>query len=983
MVNQRSIIDNQERFNDPKIENQQSASMPLTPGTRLGPYEITAQIGVGGMGEVYRATDRNLGRDVAIKVLPEAFAQDAERLARFEREARTLASLNHPNIAIIHGLEQSDGTRALVMELVEGPTVADLIERRAGPSGPAGLPIDESLAVAKQIAEALEAAHEQGIVHRDLKPANIKVRDDGTVKVLDFGLAKMVESPTAAYAADAATAPKEAGHYVRSAATMSPTITTPAPFDYRSGRPEHSRGPMTQLGVILGTAAYMSPEQAKGKPADKRSDIWAYGCVLYEMLTGRRAFEGEDVGDTLAAVIRGEPDWTALPQNLPPSIAPLIKGCVHKDRRQRIADIAAALFVLRQSSFGSETAVPARVASSRTSTLMAYASVAVVASVLTSAIWWSLPPRQSTPTVTRFSIVVPEKQPFLATTPLVAVSPDGTRIAYVSNFRLRIRAMDAVEERAIPALAGMAAGAPAFSPDGKSLAFYSDRTLKKIAVDGGGPVVTLCRAEAELGGMSWGPSGIVFGQGANVMRVSSDGGTPERIATVGEGEVVYGPQILPGEQSLLFTIAKGNDADRWDKAHIVVQSLPSGERKTLVEGGSDGRYLASGHIVYGVGGVVYARRFDPQRLETSGEPVPVIDGVRRTGSTRALSGAGVGMATTQFSVSSNGTLVYVPGPSAPLSLLLGRLVRVDRSGKREVLDLPPGPYQLPRVSPDGSQLAFGTDDGRNARIFVYDLMGKGNPRPLTFQGHSRFPIWSGDGEWIVFQSDHEGDLAIFRRRADGTSVTSERLTKPNPGDVHAPEAWQPKGDSLLFTVTKGQAASLWMLSMATKAAKPLPDLDQLPNWPNAVFSPDGRWIAYATGRPLPYTSLFVEPFPPTGSKFQLAPLSRGDLGSSHFPVWSSGGRELIFVTASSSGVGLAAASVTATRGIEFGTQVSLPRQFRVVAPGIGRARTFDIMPDGQHFIGVVEPEEVDNNGAGTREFLVVLNWFEELKRLVP
>jgi serine/threonine protein kinase len=931
--------------------------MPLTPGTRLGAYTIGPQIGVGGMGEVYRATDNHLGREVAIKVLPEAFAQDAERLARFEREARTLASLNHPNIAIIHGLEQSDGVRALVMELVDGPTLADRIAQgRAGPSGPAGLPTDEALGIARQIAEALEAAHEQGIVHRDLKPANIKVRDDGAVKVLDFGLAKIVDGTVSSYM------PVSVAH------SLSPTITTPA---------------MTQLGVILGTAAYMSPEQAKGKPADKRSDIWAYGCVLYEMLTGKRAFEGEDVSDTLAAVIRGEPDWMALPRDLPPSIASLIKGCVHKDRRQRIADIAAALFVLRQSNFGSETARPARVVSIRSS-LAAYALVAVLVSALTSAVWWRLQPRQATPTVTRFSILVPEKQPFLSSSPLVAVSPDGTRIAYVSNLRLHIRSMDAVEERAIPALQEIAVSAPTFSPDGKSIVFYSERTLKKITIDGGGPVVTLCRIEGELGGMSWGSSGIVFGQGANgVMRVSPDGGTPERIATVSQGEIAHGPQILPGDQALLFTIAKGSDADRWDKADIVVQSLATGQRKTLVEGGSDARYLASGHIVYAVGGVVYARRFDPQRLETSGEPVPVVDGVRRAGSTRALSGAGVGMGTTQFSVSSNGTLVYVPGPSAPLSLLLGRLVRVDRSGKREVLNLSPGPYQLPRVSPDGAQLAFGTDDGKNARIFVYDLRGNGNPRPLTFQGHSRFPIWSADGEWIVFQSDHEGDLAIFRRRADGTSVTSERLTKPNPGEVHAPEAWQPKGDTLLFTVTKDQVASLWMLSMATKATKQLPDLEQLPNWPNAVFSPDGRWIAYATGRPVPYTSLFVEPFPPTGLKGQLAPLPQGDLRSSHFPVWSSDGRELIFVTGSSSGIGLAAASVTTTRGIEFGNQVSLPRQFRVVAPGIGRARTFDIMPDGQHFIGVVEPEEIDNDGAGTREFLVVLNWFEELKRLVP
>jgi serine/threonine protein kinase/Tol biopolymer transport system component len=943
--------------------------MTLVAGTRLGVYEVIAPLGTGGMGEVYRARDTRLKRDVALKILPASLASDPERLARFQREAEVLASLDHPHIGAIYGLEEGNGTTALVLQLVEGDTLADRIVRGR-------LPLDEALPIARQIAEALEAAHEQGVIHRDLKPANVKITPDGVVKVLDFGLAKLIEPgagirpSTIARGVPSKVEGRDWGSEIP-LQSQSPTITTPAL--------------MTGVGTLLGTAAYMSPEQVKGRPADKRSDVWAFGCVFYEMLTGRRAFDGEDVADTFAAVLRGEPDWSALPRGLPSSLLALLGRCVQRDRRQRIGDVAAVLFVLREPSIGSSisgsSSLATVVARPRWRTAASYLAVAASVCAVTSAAWWNLRPRQSGPVVTRFSMVVPQKQPFLSSYQSIAISPDGTRMAYVANFRLHIRAMDEREGRPIPGLEDTPVSHPVFSPDGKSIVFYGgDRTLKRIAVDSGGSVVTLGRIEGDLAGLSWGSTGIVFGQGGNgIMRISPSGGAPERIATVGKNEVAFGPQLLPGEQSLLFTIATGYDIDRWDQARIVVQSLASGERKTLIEGGSDARYLASGHIVYAVGGVVYARRFDPQRLEVSAEAVPVIDGVRRAGSTRALSGGGVGLATTQFSVSASGTLVYVPGPSTPSSLLLGRLVRADRSGKREALNLPPGPYQLPRVSPDGTRLAFGTEDGKSARIFVYDLSGKGNPRPLTFEGHSRFPIWSADGEWIVFQSDHEGDIAIFRRRADGTSGVSERLTKPNPGEVHAPEAWQPKGDTLLFTVTKEQVVSLRMLSMAKKVAMPFPGLEQLRNWPNAVFSPDGRWIAYATGQSMPYTSVFVEPFPPTGIKGQLATSAL----SSHFPVWSSDGKELVFVTGEPSGVGLAATSVTTKRGVEFGMPVPLQRGFRVVAAGIGRARTFDIMPDGQHFIGVVEPEEFDNAGAGTQELQVVINWFEELKRLVP
>jgi serine/threonine-protein kinase len=417
----------------------------LTPGTRIGPYEITAQIGAGGMGEVYRATDLNLGRDVAIKVLPDAFAQDAERLVRFEREAKTLASLNHPSIAIIHGLERADGVRALVMELVEGQTLADRIAQ-----GP--IPVDEALPIARQIAEALEAAHEQAIIHRDLKPANIKLRPDGTVKVLDFGLAKAME-PTGAMSLS---------H------SLSPTITTPA---------------MTQMGMILGTAAYMSPEQAKGRPADKRSDIWAFGCVLYEMLTGTRPFKPSsaappedaagDVAETLAAVLRGDPNWTALPRDTPSSLVALVKQCLQKDRRQRVGDIAAALFALREPfSTPAAAAVPAR---ARTSAVVSAALTAGLAVLLTSTAWWTFRAPPPPAIVERLSIVIPDDQRLAATVNRVlAISRDGGLVAFAANQKLYVRRISAFETTEVSiagATVGFSYAYPAFSPDGRSMLF--------------------------------------------------------------------------------------------------------------------------------------------------------------------------------------------------------------------------------------------------------------------------------------------------------------------------------------------------------------------------------------------------------------------------------------------------------------------------------------------------------------------------------
>lgn len=917
--------------------------MPLPSGTRLGPYEIAAPLGAGGMGEVYRATDTSLGREVAVKVLPDAFAQDPERLARFEREARTLASLNHPNIAIVHGFEKTAATaagqatvHALVMELVEGEDLSQAIARGR-------ISIAETWPIAKQIAAALEAAHEQGIVHRDLKPANVKVTPDGHVKVLDFGLAKAMET-----AEPKGSAPQAA------------TITTPA---------------MTQAGMILGTAAYMSPEQAKGRPTDKRSDVWAYGCVLYEMLTGQRAFAGEDVSDTLASILKSDPDWTALPADTPPAIRTLIERCLIKDRRQRIADLSVASFVLAEARALDTPGTPqapvhtgSRASGRR---WLAPLAAGIGASALVAFGAWSMRPEPTDRPVARFSITLAEDERI--TTParqLVALSPNGRRMTWVGAGRVLIRSVSEFDAQAVAGIdaAAVFAATPVFSPDGEALAFFSleDRTLRRVALSGGAPVM-ICAVADTPRGMSWDSSAIVYGQVAGIFRCNANGGQPERLTTVESDESVYGPQILPGGQSLLFTIAKDADGpERWDKARIVVQSLASGERRTLVEGGSDARYLPTGHLLYALGGSLFAVPFDPAQLVTTGGAVSVLEGVRRS------SGATTGAA--HFATSDSGTLVYVPGPARPTSSFA--VVMADRTGSMTPLKLPPGRYVHVRASRDGRLLAVDTDDGQEANISTFELSGVSAMRRLTFGGRNRLPVWAPDGRRIAFQSDRDGDLAIFAQRIDGTGV--ERLTKPGQGEAHVPESWSPDGRHLSFAVQKGEEFTLWTLALADGKVTRFGDV--LSRDPiGSVFSPDGRWIAYHTLPPgasptSGNSGVFVEPFPPNGALYQAPRVSRD-----FQPVWSRDGAALIYVGSAVSGQA-AAVPVTVQSGITFGPVATFP--FVANAGRLsGATRAFDVLPNNT-FVGVAA-ESVSERATGSPEIRVVLNWFEELKRMVP
>jgi len=924
--------------------------MGLAPGSHLGSYQVASLLGVGGMGEVYRARDTKLNRDVALKILPDALASEPERLARFRREAQLLASLNHHNIAIIHGLEDSGGMLALVLELVEGPTLADRI--REG-----GIPVDEAVAIAKQIAGALQSAHEQGVVHRDLKPANIKLRPDGTVKVLDFGLAKLVEPGSEVQN------PGVRASIARSQLdrTASPTITTPA---------------MTMAGVILGTAAYMSPEQAKGQAADRRSDIWSFGCVLFEMLTGKRAFDGDDVADTLAAVLRADPDWAALPHDVPPLLVALAKRCLQKDRRRRVSDIGAASFALEEAGLFTQTG-PARVPHRwrRVGSLLLVAGLAIAA---TSAAWWMARPSIRSPMVIRFSIPIPDGQRLQASnTRAVAISPDGSTVVYMANQAMYVRPLSVTDAKAISAARiGAETGLnPTFSPDGQSIVFYSsgDRKLKRIAV-AGGPAVTLCDADVPSG-INWGAGGIVFGQGSRgILRVAGDGGTPEVLARVQPTELAASPQILPGGDALLFTLATlGAGQDVWDRARIVVQRLKSGERTTVVDGGSEGRYVSTGHLLFAVGGVLYARPFDLDHLQVNRAAVAVLEGVRRgsgTGSTGTLLNA------MQVGISENGSLMYVPGPL--LTSIRQVFVLADSKGNVTPLKLPPGPYQFPRVSPDGKQIVYGTDDGKEAIVWIYGLDGNTQPRRLTFEGRNRFPIWSGDGQWVAFQSDREGDLAIFRQRADGSNGAAERLTKPESETSHVPESWSPKGDTLLFSATKGDAVSLQALGLAEQDTTPFAGIVSN-RWPNASFSPDGKWVAYSARKENEAReTLYVQPFPPSGSVYQIS------TGDAHFPAWSRDGR-LLFVDAlrvDNGRVGFVGVNVSTQRGFDVSDSVLVPRRFNVTAGGIGRSRTFDILPDGHHFIGVTGEELLQEGQPSEPQIQVVLNWTEELKQRV-
>jgi Tol biopolymer transport system component len=889
-------------------------------GRSIGRFEVLELIGSGGMGHVYRARDRTLQRDVALKVLPAEVMLDADRLARFRREAQVLATLNHPNIAAIHGFEEAADVQALVLELVEGLTLADVIAR-----GP--IAFEEALPLARQIVDALEAAHEQGVVHRDLKPANIKVRVDGTVKVLDFGLAKMLDGVGSN--ADPS--------------NVSPGITNQAAI---------------HMGRLLGTPAYMSPERVKGAAADKRSDVWAFGCVLFEMLTGKRAFGGETVADTLTAVLRDAPDWTAWPDAVPIHVRALVEECLQKNRSQRIADLSTARFVIDERRTALTAGFAPRIArhESWRKPLALVAAVAAVAIVA-----WNIRPsgRNAGAGVTRFSIQLAEDQQLRSALSL-AISADGRQLIYVANHRLYVRSMSELDARPIAGTESADTLNPVFSPDGQSVAFSSatDQTLKRVPV-GGGRAMTICHAGYSLG-IAWSDDKILFSQlERGIMQVSADGGTPEVLVAVTPGETAYAPQPLPGGSGTLFTVAS---SAMLEHPRLVVQTAGTRERKTLIEGAADGRYLPTGQIVYSVEGRLFAVSFDVRRLKVTSAPVPVLEGVARAMSTATGTFAGTAL----WAVSPTGTLVYVPGPASASSYFYNLAVR-DPAGRIERLKLPSDTYQSPRFSPDGRFIAFGTDDGNNADLWIYDTAETSAARRLTFEGRNRFPTWSADGRHIAFQSNRAGDLAIFSQRVDGGG-SAERLTKADRGTMHIPESWSPRGDVLSFSAGDGSRYSLWTLSLRDKHATRLADVEsQIP--PSSAFSPDGRWLAYNTFSP---PAAFVRRWPVWSAKYQLP-------DSALNPVWFRDGKQLLY-SVGPPPVHWVVANVSLQPSFAIGNPVRLSvGDLQTWRPDWWRH--YDIAADGR-IVGLIPSDKALT--PGTRQPIqVVLNWFEELKQRVP
>ena len=901
--------------------------MALTPGTRLGPYEVVALIGVGGMGEVYRAIDTNLKRAVAIKVLPTSVAADAERLARFQREAELLASLNHPHIAAIYGLEDADGVKALVLELVEGPTLADRIAQ-----GP--IPLDEAIPIARQIAEAVEAAHEQGIIHRDLKPANIKLRSDGTVKVLDFGLAKALDPAPASIDA-----------------SQSPTITSPA---------------MTRMGVIMGTAAYMSPEQARGKTVDKRSDIWAFGCVLYEMLTGRRAFEGEDISDTLANVLKIDPNWQALPAEVPAAIRALLRRCLDKDRRTRVADISTALFVLDEAA-GLRGAVegPAEVGPyvrgevSRWRRVVPAAGALIVGgAIVGGAVWWSM--RTASPAVVRTTIATTESTALVTAGGVrdVAITPDGSRIVYHGTNQLLVRVLNQIEPDVLGGL-GTPTN-PFISPDGQWIWFADGQRLKKVAITGG-PPVTIAPVDGVLRGATWGPDGtIVFATDATVtglQRASAAGGEPAVLTKPdserGDSDHLW-PEFLPGGGAVLFTIYPAIGGP--DNAQVAVLDLKTGASKVLVRGGSHAHYVPTGHLVYGVAGTLRAVPFDLERLEPTGTPAPVLEGVWTTP-----------LGAANFAVAANGSLVYVAGLARPASR--NTIASVDRQGRVSPLPgVPPDLYRDVRVSPDGARLALAT----RTDVSTYEFARATLSRLTTDPAEDRSPLWTSDGQRIVFTSRRAGYLELFSRQADGTGADERLLSRAkNLIDLHA-DGWSPDGSHVLFTEVS-PASPINQCAIGETPIERSSDVRVLvkSDFCNqfSALSPNRLWMAYQSnvGR----EEIYVERYPELGSKQQIS--TDGGVR----PLWSRNGRELFFG-------GLDGRQMFVVP-VQSGTTLVAGRpqvlfEAAMIAPAVG-SRTYDLAPDGR-FIVILRAEE--KTGSGTAPGLILVqNWFEELKRLLP
>jgi serine/threonine protein kinase/Tol biopolymer transport system component len=909
--------------------------MPIGPGSRIGPYEVSAQIGEGGMGQVYRARDRTLNRDVALKILPEVVAVEPDRVARFKREAQLLAALNHPNIAGIYGLEESHAGRALVLELVEGPTLADRLAR--GPLAPG-----EALVIARQIAEAIEAAHEQGIIHRDLKPANVKVRGDGTVKVLDFGLAKALDP--------VATSP-ESSH--------SPTITAPA---------------FTHRGVILGTAPYMSPEQAKGLPADQRSDIWAFGCVLYEMLAGRRPFPGQTISEILAQILEREPDLNALPASTPARIAWLVRRCLEKDPRRRLHDIADARIeideALREpvgSAFSSAAPMPTS-SRSRWREALPWTAAAVCLAALVGTLIVSRAGRgnNGSPDARSFTaaITLPDGLRLGTANPpgRFALSPNGQWLAFAgtdATGRTQLWIRPLATSVAQPLAGTEDAQFPFWSPDSRAIAFVASRKLRRVDLFGGPPITIADVAMTATG--AWNKDNVILFTptgGAPLHRVSALGGTPVAVTTLDKeaGDVQHWyPSFLPDGKHFLYFAVGSKTGGATDARAVLVGSLDStGPGKVLVQGGSNAKY-ANGHLLYSRNGTLVAQPFDLERLELRGESTPLVEQMQ-------IAGFGATGTAGAFSVSDTGLLAYQAG-----SVLRSRLVWLDRSGEQTSTLGDPADYGDVMLSPDGARAAVSVVDPAvgTRDLWIFDLARGIRERLTDDPGDEFAPIWSRqDGRTLIFSSRRAGSIDLYRIPVTGG--TAAPLWEDSLGKFASD--WSADGKFLVYIAGGGiiSRSDLWVLPVG--GGKPAPILETALIESQGQFSPDGRWLAYmsAGSERTGTREVYVVPFPGPGERRQISTAGGG------WPRWRRDGREIFFLALDDT---LTAVTVNGD-GARFEIKAARPL-FKARPRPYARldAYPYDVTASGQRFIVNTMVDEPT-----AAQITLVVNWERIVRR---
>jgi len=918
--------------------------MAISTGKRLGPYEILSAVGTGGMGEVYRARDTRLDRIVAIKVLPAHLADRPELRERFEREARAVASLNHPHICVLHDIGHQDGTDFLVMEYLEGETLAERLQK-----GP--LPLEQVLQYAIEISDALDKAHRKGITHRDLKPGNVMLTKSGT-KLLDFGLAKLGRQ-------------------------------TDAPANISLSKLPTANDPVTAEGTILGTLQYMAPEQLEGKEVDARTDIFAFGVVVYEMATGKKAFEGQSQASVIGAILKDDPPLiSSLQPMTPPALDRVVKKCLAKEsekRWQAASDVCDELKWIAEggSQVSSTTAVrTGGVGAIRRRTLIFSLGALLLGVVISGGVVWNLKPSPPVP-VTRTVITLPLGQQLagLEYGPAIALSPDGTHLAYVARQggtqQLYLRAMDSMEAKPIPSTEG--AATPFFSPDGQWIGFFASQKLKKVSVSGGA-ALTLANG-AYPGGATWGRQGTIAFSPATVsalQQVSDAGGaTPQPLTRFEKGEVSHRwLEFLPGDKAVLFVASRASG--NWTNAQVAVQSVGTGERRNVI-GGTQPRYALSGHLLYAQAGTLMAAPFDLQRLTATGAPVPVVEDLLQSPSSGAA----------QYSISATGSLVYVSGD---VQATQRRLVWVTRNGTEQPLAAPARSYRAPRLSPDGRRVVVNVEE-QETQIWLYDLVRDTSTR-WTFEGTAnQFPSWTPDGKRIAFESNKEGPQNIFWQLADGSGGL-ERLTTSEYANI--PTSWSPDGRLLAFIeVDPTTGYDIWVLRMGDpshssgeahsagsgqlpsavpgQVRKAQPFLRTPLNESVPRFSPDGHWLAYISDESGRF-EVYVQPYPGPGGKYQIS----AEGGTE--PVWNPNGRELFY----RSGDKMMAVDITTQPGFAAGNPRMLFEGQYVPTPGT--VPNYDVSPDGERFLML---KSTDREQAAPTQINVVLNWFEELKQKVP